>query len=150
MVIRAVDHSDAHFFTGELLRCLKPTKSRSNNHHLRFFGRGVFHGIRMFAEGKPKRGFIVVASLPATPSPATAEQRGPARDVELFRAHACHVAGWYFQSYEVKSRADQTAKTVVCIATNAIFLALCRNRLPAARHVSQWQNASRSPRAEKC
>src|SRR5713101_6948774 len=68
MVIRTVDHSDAQVFTGELLRCLEATKSRSNNHNLRFFGRGVLHGTRMFAERKPMRGFIVVASLPPTQS----------------------------------------------------------------------------------
>src|SRR5438132_13939088 len=99
MVIRAVDHSDAHFFTGELLRCLKPIKSRSNNHHLRFFGRGVFDGTRMLAEGKDKRGFIVVASLAATDGPAAAGHWVPASGVELLRAHACHVAAWYFDSY---------------------------------------------------
>src|SRR6266700_6660690 len=113
MVIRTVDQSDTHIFTGELLRCLESTKSRSNNHHIRFFGRGVLHGTRMFAERKPMRGFIVAASLPAP------------------------------------YRAAETGKAVVSLATNAIFLALCRNRLRAVRHVSQWQNASRSPHAAR-
>src|SRR5260370_12811050 len=43
MVIRTVDHSDAHIFTGELLRRLKSTKSRSDDHYARLFRQRVLH-----------------------------------------------------------------------------------------------------------